>query len=189
MFSTCAEPVPLCVGGYRFLTTTSTTTSLPDSDLDKYTTVDPLADTVNKSGSLLLREWRADQTLKERYGGTVHLQVHCAIESTPSLWLKLAPVACKLEKKYCRHPHDSGVVLSELEDEGNNSGSHAMHDFVLPASASLLVHSWLLQIGKPHHTSLLPVWACSGVVAPTRNLSPQSLATPPVPVGYSSMRV
>ena len=156
MFSTCAEPIPLCVGGYGCLTTTSTTTSLPDSDLDKYTTVDPLADTVNKSGSLLLWEWRVDQTLKVRYGGMVHLQVHCAIKSTPSPWSKLAPVACKLEKKYHRHPHDSGVVLSKLEDEGNNSGSHAVHDFVLPASASLLVHSWLLQIGKPHHTLLLP---------------------------------
>jgi hypothetical protein len=47
-------------------------------------------------------------------------------QSTPSPRSKIAPVPCKLEKKY--RPRDSGVVLSE--DESNN---HVVPDFVPPA--------------------------------------------------------
>ncbi|KAH9037052.1 hypothetical protein EDB85DRAFT_1861729 [Lactarius pseudohatsudake] len=53
-------------------------------------------------------------------------------QSTPSPRSKIAPVACKLEKKY--RPRDSGVVLSE--DEGNNPGSHASVNLTVPRAST-----------------------------------------------------
>jgi mitosis inhibitor protein kinase SWE1 len=89
-------------------------------------------------------------------------------ESTPSPRSKLAPVACKLEKKY--RPRDSGVVLSE--DEGNNPGSHAVHDFVPPAPR----HRYTL--GRSESVNLTIPRASTSVSTLGSGSSDQELVTP-----------
>ena len=89
-------------------------------------------------------------------------------ESTPSPRSKLAPVACKLEKKY--RPRDSGVVLSE--DESNNPGPHPVHDFVPPAPR----HRYTL--GRSESVNLTLPRASTSVSTLGSGSSDQELITP-----------
>jgi mitosis inhibitor protein kinase SWE1 len=89
-------------------------------------------------------------------------------ESTPSPRSKLAPAACKLEKKY--RPRDSGVVLSE--DEGNNPASHPVHDFVPPAPR----HRYTL--GRSESVNLTLPRASTSVSTLGSGSSDQELITP-----------
>ncbi|KAH9023130.1 hypothetical protein EDB84DRAFT_1441050 [Lactarius hengduanensis] len=89
-------------------------------------------------------------------------------QSTPSPRSKIAPVACKLEKKY--RPRDSGVVLSE--DEGNNPGSHAVPDFVPPAPRQRYT------LGRSESVNLTVPRASTSVSTLGSGSSDQELVTP-----------
>ncbi|KAH9062337.1 hypothetical protein EDB87DRAFT_1559298 [Lactarius vividus] len=108
-------------------------------------------------------------------------------QNTPSPRSKIAPVACKLEKKY--RPRDSGVVLSE--DEGNNTGSHASVNLTVPrASTSVSTlgsgssdQELVTPIFGPSTSSCWPLLTSSSSVA-------SSLGTPDVAsVDASIMRI